>query len=147
MGSSRYRFILVDESAQLPVVYWKGRSVAPPPPAPPIMAPVAALLDAFAQLGRRGPGERAWAAPLADNPLSFLLDSMSDAVLVRRRGGPVLYRNRAASRLPVLDRPPAPAERVHIGVRTYERRCLLVEDAPYELVIEVLSPIHQEERS
>lgn len=144
--SSRYRFVLVDEGAELPVLY-RHRPSTPPVPGPSrALASLVALMDAFAQLRRRGPGASGWAMPLTDNPLSFLLDAMSDAVLVREPGGKVIHRNRAALALPVLDRPPVAVERIHIGQRYYERRCLCVDEQPYGLVIEVLSALHQEDR-
>lgn len=145
--SSRFRFVLVDEGEQLPVPHTQWPRTTFSPDLPPGLGALSALIEAFAQLGRRGPGDSGWAMPLAENPLSFLLDAMSDAVLVRQRGGQVVYRNRAATALPVLDRPPAPAERVFIGPHCYERRCLAIADAPVELIIEVLSAAAQEDRS
>jgi PAS domain-containing protein len=145
--SSRFRFVLVDEGEQLPVLYRQRAQSSFAPDPPRSFGALTALIEAFAQLGRRGPGTTGWAMPLSENPLSFLLDSMNDAVFVRQRGGQVVYRNRAATALPVLDRPPASAERVFIGPHCYERRCLTIEDAPVQLIIEVLSATGQEGRS
>lgn len=144
--SSRFRFVLVDEGADLPVVYRQRAQSSFSSGPPRSLAALSALIDAFARLGRRGPGTTGWAMPFSDNPLSFLLDSMSDAVFVRQHGGQVVYRNRAATALPVLDRPPAAVERVYIGTRCYERRCLAIEEEPVQLIIEVLSAAPQEDR-
>lgn len=99
-SDKRYRFVLIEESDQrLPVRYRRARSYRAPPliPRPD---PMQALLEAFELLDRRGEGSEAWAPVLADNPLSFLLDALEDAVLVREVEGRLLYRNRAARRLP-----------------------------------------------
>lgn len=146
--SSRYRFILVDEAASPPVLYRRTRRSVPaqePSSATPALEQLVMLMKALAGLGRRGPEEpEGWASPWAEHPLSFVLDSIRDAVMVRRLSGEVVYRNRAAAALPVPQRPPAPLERVVIGRQHYERRCLLIPEPAYQLVIEILSEIPEE---
>lgn len=102
---------------------------------------MAAIFDAFLALGRRGVGESAWAVPLADNPLGFLLDSLGDAVFVREAGGMLLYRNRAAQDVAPVERPPVPAETVRLGARTYERRCLVVDRPEGRFILEVMHDV------
>ncbi len=103
----RYRFMLMETEGQkerpLPVRYRRYRGYRPPPPlVPRPNDPMGALLEAFAFLNRRGTGFEAWAPSLIDNPLAFLLDALDDAVLLRdARNGRVLYKNRAARRLPL----------------------------------------------
>lgn len=146
MPGHRYRFVLIEDSADLPVLH--GATSGPFPPratvrttsvtAPVSVDPIAAILEAFSALGLRGAGDSAWAVPLAGNPLGFLLDSLGDAVFVRDAAGGLLYRNRAAEAIEPVARPPVPAETLHLGSRMYERRCLVVEHPRGRLVLEVM---------
>lgn len=144
MPGYRYRFVLIEDSAPLPVLY--DRRARPAAARGPLEAreplelqdPMMSIIEAFRTLSRRGAGDSAWAAPLAQNPLGFLLDSLADAVFVREAGGALLYRNRAAQDIEPVARPPVPAETVRLGPRTYERRCLVVDRPGGRLVIEVM---------
>jgi hypothetical protein len=105
----RYRFVLMETDTgaeRLPVRYRRYRAYQPPPPlVPRPNDPMGALLEAFAFLERRGTGFEAWAPALADNPLAFLLDTLDEAVMLRdARSGRVVYKNRAARRLPLPER-------------------------------------------
>jgi PAS domain-containing protein len=60
---------------------------------------VGKLLGAARLLNRRGAGSLAWAAPFRDDPIAFLLDSMSDGMIIWAVGGELLYQNRAAAEL------------------------------------------------
>lgn len=157
MPGHRYRFVLVDESAELPVLY--GRTIGHSPragdraavqaagmTAPASVDPIAAIIEAFSVLDVRGAGERAWAVPLAGNPLGFLLDSLGDAVFVRDAAGRLLFRNRAAQEIEPVARPPVPAETLRLGSRVYERRCLVVEHGQGRLVLEVMHGLVQDLR-
>lgn len=165
--SSRYRFVLIDEGASLPMLYRQaarpssssfgssGGFAAALPEVLPMTRPISALIEAFARLGRRGPGEQGWATPHVDDPLAFLLDSIHDAVVIRNNEGAVLYRNRAAERLPVTTGSQTHAAyeaygvyeaygRVVIGNRRFERRCMRIDEQPYQLIVEVLSELAEE---
>ena len=65
----------------------------------PLPASMLTLLAALERLARRGSGPDAWAAPLTTDPVAFLLDATSDAVLVWRAPDRLMYANRAAEQL------------------------------------------------
>jgi len=126
MGTQKWRIQLVEDDEALLPVLWQ------PPPEPERDARAAeaeplgppAILDAFRRLGRRGEGAAAWTAPLAGDPVAFLLDAIGDAVNLWGPSGQLLYRNRQAEELN-LDWPSGThVERLIIGARTFERRCL-----------------------
>lgn len=136
----RYRFILVeDPGITLPVRYRQRRAL------PRFWVrrtdPMEALLAAFLKLDRRGEGEEAWAPVLTEDPLTFLLDALGDAVLVRRTDGSLAYANRAARRLP---REIGPAQRrvalevLELDDGRFERRCMAFGEGPRSLIVEVL---------
>src|SRR5262245_7747611 len=62
---------------------------------------LAELLEAFELLSHRGIGLSAWAAPFRDDPLAFLLDTVSDAARIWNAHGDLVYENRAATQLGV----------------------------------------------
>ena len=63
-----------------------------------------ALAWALESLARRGPGPQGW-APVHEDPLAFLLDTMSDALFVRDAQGNILFANAAARQLLASDPP------------------------------------------
>ena len=137
----RYRFVLVQEpGTTLPVRYRRRR------PFVPLWVrrsdPLEALIEAFLKLDRRGEGQAAWAPVLSDNPLSFLLDALGDAVVVRYDDGRLAYANPAARQLEGLlddeDGPHGALEQLQLGHRRYERRCMRFGRAGSALVLEVL---------
>lgn len=83
-----------------------------------------ALLAALQTLAYRGNGPDAWAAPLTSDPIAFLLDATSDAVLVWSAPDRLLYANRAAEQLDL--RAPGSPGITRIRDRGYEleRRAL-----------------------
>jgi hypothetical protein len=70
---------LVEATEILPVVWRKPRRPRTFVAMPQVRT-TDPLLAAFDLLSRRGVGPRAWATPFRDDPIAFLLDSMSDAV-------------------------------------------------------------------
>ena len=115
-------------------------------PVDPAEAALQALLTAFGSLEHRGVGPEAWAHPLSENPLSFLLDAMHDAVLIRRADGRVVYRNHAAEDLEVL----APMSSTQLTAfehvvdsngRSLERRCVRYRLAKSEVLIELVTQV------
>jgi hypothetical protein len=151
MGTGRWRIQLVEEEDEpgLPML-WRPRpdpDEAAGPGAAPDRSASLALLAAVRRLGRRSEGPQAWTAPLSEDPIAFLLDAMGDAVNLWGPSGQLIYRNRAAAELQ-LDWPaavgsaalgPAPplarVQRLTIGERRFERRCLsfLPREMPYLL--------------
>jgi PAS domain-containing protein len=100
--------------------------------------PIQALLAAFQSLARRGVGPDAFAAPFAESPLTFLLDTIQDAVLVRWADGTVAYRNRAAEALTALGSEDSYPQYTQDGV-TYERRRMRYREGATQVVVEVIS--------
>lgn len=125
--TGRWRIRLVEECEPALPVLWRPRpelGAEEPSPPRPDQSGMLALLAALGRLGRRGGGPGAWAAPLADDPLAFVLDAMADAINVWSATGQLLYSNRAALELE-LGWPGGPkVELVGNGDRQYERRCL-----------------------
>jgi PAS domain-containing protein len=138
--AGRYRFILVEEpESLLPVRY--RRSGSPPPIWIRRADPMEVLVEAFLRLSFRSEGARAWAPALAENPLTFLLDAMGDAVILRLEDGEMIYANPAAHRLDVeaLERRPATAlELLQVEDRQYERRCMSFSHGARTFLLEVL---------
>jgi PAS domain-containing protein len=142
----RYRFILVEEPAEtLPVRYRRRRS-------PPFMVrrtdPMEVLLEAFLRLSWRSEGSAAWAPVLSENPLTFLLDAVGDAVVVRHSDGRLAYANPAARRLAwdALDETAEPLtslEVLEVGGRRFERRCMPFGQGPRSLILEVLRRLEE----
>lgn len=136
----RYRFILVeDPGTTLPVRFRQRRAL------PRFWVrrtdPMEALLEAFLKLDRRGEGEQPWAPVLSEDPLTFLLDALGDAVLLRRPDGSLAYANPAARRLasglgPTHRR--VALEVLELDAGRFERRCMAFGEGPRSLVVEVL---------
>lgn len=108
---------------------------------------VGQLLLAFALLNRRGTGVLAWAAPFRDNPIAFLLDSMSDALSIWSSSGELLFENCHAARLAqrhggkVRHSREAPLERFTSQGQRFERRSLHCTGDGIEYVIEIVHPL------
>ena len=100
--------------------------------------PLFALLSAFRSLARRGVGPNAFGAAFAESPLMFLLDSMQDAVFVRRADGTVVYQNRAAEDLTPVASHETYAEFDRDGA-TYHRRCMRYREGDRQIIVEVIS--------
>lgn len=111
------------------------------------------LLRAFALLNQRGTGGQAWAAPFRDNPIAFLLDSMSDALTIWSSSGELLFQNRYAARLAGRQGSKAhhggklrhsrdvPLERFTSLGQRFERRSLRCAGEGIEYVIEIVHPL------
>jgi PAS domain-containing protein len=138
-GGKRYRFVLIEEAeSTVPVRY-----MPPDRARAPVWIcqadPMEALLEAFVTLERRGEGSEAWAPALSGNPLSFLLDTLDEAVLLRDESGRALFRNQAALHLGVDRFAPAvePLEEFDVHQRRYRRRRLVYRRGPQQFVIEI----------
>jgi PAS domain-containing protein len=137
----RYRVVLVEEPwTTLPVRHRRTRAF------PSFWVrrtdPMQALLEALLKLGRRGEGSTAWAPVLSEDPLTFLLDAVGDAVCVRHSDGRVAYANPAAQRLGELarQRPATKSslEVLELGDARYERRSMTFGRGRTALIVEVL---------
>lgn len=134
----RYRIVLVEDyGVSLPVRY------QPPRRTTPVWIrrsdPLQTLMEAFLQLSFRGEGAESWAPALGENPLTFLLDAVSDGVVVRAETGEPVYANPAARRLELLAvRPREALEILEVGNRRYERRSMAFRQNGETLLLEVV---------
>lgn len=139
-GTRRYRFLLIEEpECTLPVLRRRTRAWPVAPVWLQQTDPMEALLEAFIKLERRGEGNEAWAPALSDNPLSFLLDALDEAVLLRDGAGRALFGNRAAHQLGMARMAAAtePLEELEVGERRIFRRRMVFRRGDRELIIEV----------
>jgi hypothetical protein len=137
MVPQRWRVQLVEVVEPGALARWR-------PPEPPAPGPkeehssLIALLRALDRLGRRGEGTAAWAAPLVEDPVAFLLDAIGDAVNVWNDRGQLLFSNRSAVALQLGSPVGVGVTRLKKGSRQFERRCLRLELLHTGYLIEVL---------
>lgn len=106
------------------------------------------LLSAFELIARRGAGRSSWAAPLGDDPIAFLLDSISDAANLWSASGSLLCRNRASIALGSISAVPPPSpgpgsavEGFSVQDHRYERRYLHCRMRARDYVLEVVREV------
>ncbi len=133
MSSERYRFFLVPEEggALVPARARSrrhGRVSAAVERARRQQAGLLGLLDAIDRLSRRGTGPSAW-APVFEDPLAFLLDALSDGLLVRGANDEVLFANALATELKLGERAFNPYEEFERAGESYAARGLRLEMA------------------
>jgi hypothetical protein len=110
---------------------------------------VGELLGAARLLNRRGAGSLAWAAPFREDPIAFLLDSMSDGMIIWAIGGELLYQNRAAAELGAGSRSvlpnvlpnPVPLEAFSSSGRHFERRSLRCRAPGVDYILEIIREV------
>lgn len=143
--ASRYRFVLVEDTdTTLPVRYQPRWT----PPSVWIRRtdPLELLLEAFARLSFRSEGAFAWAPALSENPLAFLLDAVSEAVVLRSSSGRAVYANPSARRMVIPERWPDASSETGLEVLQvedgqYERRCMSFSLGGETYVLEVLRQV------
>jgi hypothetical protein len=144
MASQRWRVQLVEVVEPGALVPWR-------PPEPRARGPeeepssLVALLRALSRLGRRGEGAAAWATPLVEDPVAFLLDAIGDAVNVWNESGQLLFSNRSAVALQLGSPVGVGVTRLKKGSREFERRCLRLELLHTGYLIEVLREVRSGE--
>ena len=99
------------------------------------------LLEAFGLLARRGSGALAWATPYLDDPIAFLLDSISDATSLWDTNGDLIYCNRAAAELGIGVGSESLGETLHLAGRRFERRCLRCHTHGVDYMLEIVHEI------
>jgi hypothetical protein len=104
---------------------------------PSIDGSLGQLLCAFELLNRQGTGLFAWAAPFRDDPIAFVLDSMSDAVRIWSSSGELLFQNRMAARLDIHSGDGYPLERLTCGGQHFEKRSLRCTGGGVDYLIEI----------
>lgn len=108
MSSERYRFFLTPEDGGA-LIRHRGSRRRHGRPSPTVdhvhkqRASLLSLLHAIEHLDRRGPGPAGW-APVAGDPVTFLLDAISDGLLVRGRDGEVVFANALAHQVGLAQR-------------------------------------------
>jgi hypothetical protein len=136
----RWRIRLVEEQEPLPLVPY-----AEPEPEGetlsnwPELSSIAALLAALVRVTRRAEGPGAWGAPLAEDPVAFLLDAIEEVVNVWDASGRLLFSNRPGTDLGWPGS--ARVERVTQGGSRYDRRCLDFTLPSGRYLIEVISRV------
>ena len=131
VSSERYRILLIPEASGslVPTRGMRCRRARARPPEESLeenLAGLAALMRALQRLGRRGPGPSAW-APVLEDPLSFVLDGMSDALVVRGQQGQLMFANRQAHELRLTERGFSTYEEFERGGEFFQSRGLQVE--------------------
>ncbi len=97
------------------------------------------LLEAIERLRRQGPGPCAWRTSFCDDPIAFILDSISDALVLRDEKGKVLYANNAAHQLGILNACDQDYEEFYDHGIKYFRRSMRYQLPNQVIVIEVAS--------
>ena len=146
MSSQRYRIYLVPDAggALVPrrgAARHRTRSrIEEPSPDP--AASLGALLNALQRVARRGPGPSAW-APVMNDPLTFLLDSMSDALLVRGLDGQLLFANALAHELGLVERHFSAYEEFERAGQRYLGRGLQIQLPEGQLTFTLVSRVRR----
>ncbi|MBT9587252.1 hypothetical protein IV102_28170 [bacterium] len=146
MSSQRYRIFLVPDGggALVPrrgAARNRARSRLEEP-LPDRVASLGSLLNALQQVSRRGPGPSAW-APVMSDPLTFLLDSMSDALLVRGLNGQLLFANTLAQELRLAERHFTPYEEFERAGERYLGRGLQIQLPEGQLTFTLVSRVRR----
>jgi hypothetical protein len=137
MTTGRWHIELAEEIEGLPLVPWEPRP-APVEADAPARSSLLPLLSALRHLAFRAGDRGAWATPLAQDPLAFLLDAVDEAVNVWSSDGRLLYSNRAAADLD-LDCAGTPGVTTFArDGRRFERRCLAFDGYDRTYVVEVV---------
>ena len=137
MATGRWHMELAEEIEGLPLVPWEPRP-APVEAEAPAGSSLLPLLLALRHLAFRAGDRGAWATPLAQDPLAFLLDAVDEEVNVWSADGRLLYSNRAAADLD-LDCAGHPGVTSFArGGRRFERRCLAFEGYGATYVVEIV---------
>jgi hypothetical protein len=137
MSTGPWQLQLVQATEILPVKWRRPRR--PRTPAGPTRARTGdQLFDAFDLLSRRGVGPTAWATPLRDDPIAFLLDTMSDSVALWGPTGRLLNQNRAALELGMANPDESPLQLFSASGEPYERRCLSPQPGNRSYMLEII---------
>jgi len=141
MATGRWHIELAEENEPPALVLWRPRPEAPQQEAVPEASNLLPLLSALRHLAFRAGEPGAWGAPLALDPIAFLLDSIAEAVNVRTTSGELVYSNRSAADFI----PPGPADpgvtELARGGQRFERRAVAFEAGGTTYVVEIVREI------
>ncbi len=115
---------------------WDEQQAAPP-------AGLLLLLAALQRLSFRAGEPGGWAAPLAEDPIAFLLDTVGEVVNVWTSEGELVYSNRPATEPAKLAGPVGSGVTSYDrGARRFERRALAFDAYRTTYVIEVVRELN-----
>jgi hypothetical protein len=141
MATGRWHIELAEENEPPALVLWRPRPEPPQHEAVPEASTLLPFLSALRHLAFRAGEPGAWAAPLAQDPIAFLLDSITEAVNVRTTSGELVYSNRSAADFgPLGPADPGVTELARGGQR-FERRAVAFEADGTTYVVEILREI------
>ncbi len=127
----RYRIVLqAEEEGALKLRPVSGASRRQP----------AGFVTTLGRLGRRGPGPAGW-VPVFDHPLSFLLDGISDGVLIRNSDGRILFANPLARHLQMEERGYSRCEEFERNGETFLVRSLDFEEPEGQLTLTLVTRV------
>lgn len=142
--AGRYRILLVEDAGGALVRrprQRRGTRQDPPEEFPREALGLGVLLEAVERLRRQGPGPEGWRTSLSDDPIAFLLDSMTDAFLVRCDQGEVLYANPVAEQIELMKRTTETHQRFQVKGVNYVRRSMRYHLPNRVLILEIASKI------
>ena len=141
MATGRWHIELAEESPPPALVLWRPRPEPPHEEVVPATPNLLPLLSALRHLAFRAGEPGAWGAPLARDPIAFLLDSITEAVNVRTTSGELVYSNRSAADFgPFGPADPGVTELARGGQR-FERRAVAFEAVGTTFIVEILREI------
>jgi len=142
MATGRWHIELAEENAAPPaLVLWQPQPEPPEPEVEPALPNLLPLLSALRHLGFRAGEPGAWGAPLARDPIAFLLDSITEAVNVRTTSGELIYSNRTAAELDPLGPADPGVSELARGGQRFERRAVAFETVDATYIVEILREI------
>ena len=95
------------------------------------------LLQCLKRLQSRGAGDTAWTRSHSEEPLTFLLDAVSDAWIIRMTEGQVVFANEAARLLELEKRPYQRFEEFEFDSRRFHKRGLTYSGLTIEVATRV----------
>jgi hypothetical protein len=141
MATGRWHLELAEENETPPLVLWRSRPEPPQQEAVPEAPNLLPLLSALRHLAFRAGEPGAWGAPLARDPIAFLLDSITEAVNVRSASGELVYSNRSAADLGPLGPADPGVTELARGEQRFERRAVAFEAFGTTYVVEIVREI------
>ena len=141
MTTGRWHIELAEENEPQALALWRPGPEPPQQEAVPEASNLLPLLSALRHLAFRAGEPGAWGAPLARDPIAFLLDSITEAVNVRTASGELVYSNRSAADFgPLGSADPGVTELARGGQR-FERRAVAFEAVGTTYVVEIVREI------
>jgi hypothetical protein len=132
---------LTEEDAPPTLVLWEPAPEPLEPEAERQLPNLLPLLSALRHLAFRAGEPGAWGAPLARDPIAFLLDSIAEAVNVWTASGDLVYSNRNAAELDPLGPAHPGVSELARGGHRFERRAVAFQTIDATYIVEILREI------